>query len=74
MKAPPARTDGLQCEKRLRARRHPGHLSTANLGAHQASPDTYRPEFVLPAILLGHALLRALNQDLDRPDHEEDEA
>ncbi|WP_028815341.1 hypothetical protein [Streptomyces flavidovirens] len=45
-----------------------------HLGAHQASPDAYRPEFVLPAILLAHALLRALNQDLDRPDEEEDEA
>ncbi|WP_165394263.1 hypothetical protein [Streptomyces albidoflavus] len=39
-----------------------------HLGAHQASPDTYRAEFVLPAILLAHALLRALNQDLNRPD------
>lgn len=45
-----------------------------HLGAHQASPDAYRPEFVLPAILLAHALLRALDQDLDRPDEEEDEA
>ncbi|MEW1671556.1 hypothetical protein [Streptomyces albidoflavus] len=45
-----------------------------HLGAHQASPDTYRAEFVLPAILLAHALLRALNQDLDRPDEEKDEA
>ncbi|MEU6680952.1 hypothetical protein [Streptomyces sp. NPDC046925] len=35
-----------------------------HLGAHRASPDTYRPQFVLPAILLAHALLRALNQDL----------
>ncbi|MGV9884797.1 hypothetical protein [Streptomyces sp. NPDC003006] len=43
-----------------------------HLGAHQASPDTYRPEFVLPAILLAHALLRALNQDLDHPDDDED--
>jgi hypothetical protein len=43
-----------------------------HLGAHQASPDAYRPEFVLPAILLAHALLRALNQDLDHPDDEED--
>ncbi|MEU5338357.1 hypothetical protein AB0G51_34295 [Streptomyces asoensis] len=45
-----------------------------HLGAHEASPDTYRPEFVLPAILLAHALLRALNQDLERPDDEEDDA
>ncbi|MCX5097489.1 hypothetical protein OOK36_54515 [Streptomyces sp. NBC_00365] len=45
-----------------------------HLGAHEASPDTYRPQFVLPAILLAHALLRALNQDLERPDDEEDEA
>ncbi|MDP9612836.1 hypothetical protein [Streptomyces demainii] len=44
-----------------------------HLGAHQASPDTYRREFVLPAVLLAHALLRALNQDLKRPD-DEDEA
>ncbi|MFJ3099133.1 hypothetical protein [Streptomyces hydrogenans] len=44
-----------------------------HLGAHQASPDAYRPEFVLPAILLAHALLRALDQDLDHPDNEEDE-
>ncbi|MCZ9337072.1 hypothetical protein NGM37_04685, partial [Streptomyces sp. TRM76130] len=29
-----------------------------HLSAHQASPDAYRPEFVLPAILLAHALLR----------------
>ncbi|GAA3660339.1 hypothetical protein ACG5V6_24215 [Streptomyces chitinivorans] len=45
-----------------------------HLGAHQASPDTYRPEFVLPAILLAHALLRALNQDLERPGDDEDNA
>ncbi|MYX62489.1 hypothetical protein GTZ89_44550 [Streptomyces sp. SID8382] len=45
-----------------------------HLGAHQASPDTYRPEFVLPAILLAHALLRVLNQGLERPDDEEDDA
>lgn len=45
-----------------------------HLGAHQASPDTYRPEYVLPAILLAHALLRALNQDLDRPHEKEAEA
>ncbi|WP_210594308.1 hypothetical protein [Streptomyces sp. GESEQ-35] len=42
-----------------------------HLGAHEASPDTYRPEFVLPAILLAHALLRALNQDLAHPDDQE---
>ncbi|MCX4581329.1 hypothetical protein OHB41_51215 [Streptomyces sp. NBC_01571] len=41
-----------------------------HLGAHQASPDTYRPEFVLLAILLAHALLRALNQGLEQPDDE----
>lgn len=45
-----------------------------HLGAHQASPDAYRPEFVLPAILLAHALLRALNQNLEHPDDEEDDA
>lgn len=45
-----------------------------HLGAHQASPDAYRPEFVLPAILLAHALLRALDQDLEDPAEEEDEA
>ncbi|MEV5485667.1 hypothetical protein [Streptomyces sioyaensis] len=45
-----------------------------HLGAHHASPDTYRPEFVLPAILLAHTLLRALNQDLGRPGDGEDEA
>ncbi|MFD9400286.1 hypothetical protein ACFWA4_15920 [Streptomyces sp. NPDC060011] len=45
-----------------------------HLGAHEASSDTYRPEFVLPAILLAHALLRALNQDLPRPDDEDDDA
>ncbi|MGP4091022.1 hypothetical protein [Streptomyces sp. KR55] len=45
-----------------------------HLGAHEASPDTYRPEFVLPAILLAHALLRALNQDLEHPDDEEEDA
>ncbi|MGW1046966.1 hypothetical protein [Streptomyces sp. NPDC002547] len=39
-----------------------------HLGAHQASPDTYRPEFTLPTILLVHALLHALDQDLERPD------
>ncbi|MFK0017271.1 hypothetical protein [Streptomyces sp. NPDC091027] len=38
-----------------------------HLGAHQASPDSYRPEFVLPSILLAHALLRALDRNLDRP-------
>ncbi|MET7674380.1 hypothetical protein [Streptomyces seoulensis] len=45
-----------------------------HLGAHQASPDAYRPEFVLPAILLAHALLRALNQDLTPSDNEEEHA
>jgi hypothetical protein len=45
-----------------------------HLGAHQASPDAYRSEFVLPAILLAHALLRALNQDLTRPDDEGEDA
>ena len=44
-----------------------------HLGAHEASPDTYRPEFVLPALLLAHALLRALDQDLKRPADQEDE-
>ncbi|MGW4034536.1 hypothetical protein ACWEFL_35450 [Streptomyces sp. NPDC004838] len=42
-----------------------------HLGAHEASPDTYRPEFVLLAILLAHALLRALNQGLEQADDEE---
>ncbi|MEU5298640.1 hypothetical protein [Streptomyces umbrinus] len=41
-----------------------------HLGAHQASPDTYRPEFVLPALLLAQALLRALNQNLEHPGDE----
>ncbi|MFJ9380340.1 hypothetical protein [Streptomyces sp. NPDC101455] len=45
-----------------------------HLGVHQASPDTYRPEFALPAILLAHALLRALNQGLERPDDTQDNA
>ncbi|MFE9647483.1 hypothetical protein ACFYO0_25870 [Streptomyces sp. NPDC006365] len=45
-----------------------------HLGAHEASPDTYRPEFVLPAILLAQALLRALNQDLEHPNDEEADA
>lgn len=45
-----------------------------HLGAHEASPDTYRPEFVLPAILLAHSLLRVLNQDLEHPDDEESDA
>ncbi|MFE2669564.1 hypothetical protein [Streptomyces mirabilis] len=45
-----------------------------HLGAHEASPATYRPEFVLPAILLAHALLRALNQDLEHPEDEEEDA
>ncbi|MEU9900826.1 hypothetical protein ACIBCS_43330 [Streptomyces phaeochromogenes] len=44
-----------------------------HLGAHEASPDTYRPDFALPAILLAHALLRALDQDLDHPVGQEDE-
>ncbi|MFF4260314.1 hypothetical protein ACFY1L_55240 [Streptomyces sp. NPDC001663] len=44
-----------------------------HLTAHQASPDTHRPEFALPAILLAQALLRALNQELERPDNEDDE-
>ncbi|MGI5451520.1 hypothetical protein ACQEVM_38310 [Streptomyces sp. CA-243310] len=35
-----------------------------HLGVHQASPHSYRAEFVLPALLLAHALLRALDQDL----------
>ncbi|MGW6865125.1 hypothetical protein [Streptomyces sp. NPDC054901] len=39
-----------------------------HLGAHQASPDSYRAEFVLPALLLAHALLRALDQDLKQAD------
>ncbi|MFD9796812.1 hypothetical protein ACFWXK_38365 [Streptomyces sp. NPDC059070] len=43
-------------------------------GAHRAGPDSYRPEFALPAVLLAHALLRALDQDLEHPDGgEEDE-
>ncbi|MFI1177831.1 hypothetical protein [Streptomyces melanogenes] len=42
-------------------------------GVHHASPDSYRPEFTLPAVLLAHALLRALDQDLEHPDREEDE-
>lgn len=41
-----------------------------HLGAHRASPDSYRPEFALPALLLAHALLRALNQNLELPDDE----
>ncbi|MCD9880854.1 hypothetical protein [Streptomyces guryensis] len=45
-----------------------------HLGAHEASPDTYRPEFALTAILLAHALLRALHQNLERPDAAEDDA
>lgn len=45
-----------------------------HLGAHEASPDTYRPEFALSAILLAHALLRALHQDFERPDAEDDDA
>jgi len=36
-----------------------------HLGAHRASYDSYRPEFVLPALLIAHAMLRALQQDLD---------
>ncbi|GLV79404.1 MULTISPECIES: hypothetical protein [Streptomyces] len=52
----------------------PSDTFNRHLGAHQASPDTYRPEFVLPAVLLAHALLRALNQDLKRLDDKEDEA
>jgi hypothetical protein len=43
-----------------------------HLGAHRASPDSYRPEFTLPAVLLAHALLRALNQDLERDDGEDE--
>ncbi|WP_435607032.1 hypothetical protein [Streptomyces ardesiacus] len=42
-----------------------------HLGAHCASPDSYRPEFVLPSLLLAHALLRALDQDLERQGDEE---
>jgi hypothetical protein len=45
-----------------------------HLAAHRASPDNYRPEFALPSMLLAHALLRALNQDLERPDDEEEAA
>lgn len=37
-----------------------------HLGAHQASPDSYRLEFVLPSLLLSHSLLRALDEDLER--------
>jgi hypothetical protein len=36
-----------------------------HLGAHRASYDSYRPEFVLPALLTAHAMLRVLQQDLD---------
>ncbi|MCX4598374.1 hypothetical protein OG819_55550 [Streptomyces sp. NBC_01549] len=42
-------------------------------GAHCAAPDSYRPEIAPPAILLlAHPLLRALNQDLEYPDDEDD--
>ncbi|MFJ1597243.1 hypothetical protein [Streptomyces sp. NPDC088261] len=37
-----------------------------HLTAHRASPDSYRPEFALPALLLAHAVLRVLDQDLER--------
>ncbi|OIV39338.1 hypothetical protein BIV57_00380 [Mangrovactinospora gilvigrisea] len=35
-----------------------------HLGAHSASACSYRPQFVVPAILLAHALLRLLEQEL----------
>ncbi|MET7391682.1 hypothetical protein ACFYPT_36120 [Streptomyces sp. NPDC005529] len=42
------------------------HTVNRHPTTHQASPDSYRPEFALPAIFLAHALPRA--HQLDHPE------